>query len=61
MKQEEPDDEDRRWRGNLIGLVAVLLLVALGFWLMRWLVHYETASDCIAAGHRNCIPEGTDQ
>jgi hypothetical protein len=61
-QDEDPEDEDRRTRANLIGLVAVVLLVALGFWLMRWLAHYEQVSDCVAAGHRDCVPvDGADR
>ncbi|HEY1637711.1 MAG TPA: hypothetical protein VGF62_04245 [Rhizomicrobium sp.] len=61
-QDEDPGDESRRNRANLIGLAAVVLLVALGFWLMRWLAHYEQVSDCVAAGHRDCIPvSGADQ
>jgi uncharacterized membrane protein len=56
MTRREEPDETRRNRANLIGLIAVAVLVLLGFWLMRWLAHYEQVSDCVAAGHRDCVP-----
>jgi hypothetical protein len=55
---DDPDDETGRSRANLIGLIGVILLVALGFWLMRWLANYDQVSDCVAAGHRDCVPVG---
>ncbi|HEX3652159.1 MAG TPA: hypothetical protein VHU18_04970 [Rhizomicrobium sp.] len=55
-RPEDADNEARRNRTNLIGVIAVVFLVALGFWLMRWLAQYEQLSDCVAAGHRDCVP-----
>ena len=51
-----PDaDEDRqRMRQNLAALVAVVVLLALGAWLIDRLAAYSRTLACIEAGHRNC-------
>jgi hypothetical protein len=53
---EPPDDEDARQRANLIMLLAALILVVGGVWLLIKFRESSQTLDCIAAGHRNCVP-----
>ncbi len=45
-----------RMRQNLAAFAAIVVIVALGFWLMDSLQHYSRLQMCIEAGHRNCMP-----
>jgi hypothetical protein len=55
------DDEELRQRSrqNRMGLAAALIIVVLGFLLVRDVVREARQSDCVAAGHRNCEPVDT--
>jgi hypothetical protein len=55
-ESDDEEEERQRQRGNVAVAVAVAVLVVLGIVLMRWLLHYEQVSDCVAAGHRDCVP-----
>lgn len=49
--------EDRlRTRQNLAAFVAIVVIVALGSWLMDSLHYYSRLQTCMEAGHRNCMP-----
>jgi hypothetical protein len=55
------DDTDRdtdrlRMRQNAAALVAIVVIVALGSWLMDSLHYYSRLQTCMEAGHRNCLP-----
>ena len=41
---------------NLGALVAVLLIVVVGAWLIDRLSSYSRTLACLEAGHRNCAP-----
>jgi hypothetical protein len=41
---------------NLGALIAVVLIVTLGAWLIDRLAAYSRTMACIDAGHRNCVP-----
>ena len=41
---------------NVGALIAVLLIVVLGAWLIDRLTTYSRTLACIEAGHRNCVP-----
>lgn len=41
---------------NIGALIAVLLIVVLGAWLIDRLTTYSRTLVCIEAGHRNCVP-----
>jgi hypothetical protein len=48
--------EDRlRMRQNMGALIAVVLIVVLGAWLIDRLAAYSRTLVCIEAGHRNCV------
>ena len=53
---DEEENERQRHRANLAAALAVAVLVVFGIVLMRWLLRYEQMSDCVAAGHRDCVP-----
>ena len=49
--------EDRlRMQQNLGALVAVLLIVVVGAWLIDRLSTYSRTLACLEAAHRNCVP-----
>jgi hypothetical protein len=51
------DGEDRlRMRQNLAAFAVIVVILALGSWLMDSLQHYSRLQACIEAGHRNCMP-----
>jgi hypothetical protein len=58
VHQASADDaEDRlRTRQNLAAFVAIVVIVALGSWLMDSLHYYSRLQTCMEAGHRNCLP-----
>jgi hypothetical protein len=41
-------------RGNLFGLIAVVVLVALGYWAFHFIDHQRKMQDCLDSGRRNC-------
>lgn len=57
MEPDESDEEpDRRPIGALVGLVVIVLLVLVAFWLVRELHTSASMQDCIASGRTNCAP-----
>ena len=57
------DDEDERDRRatNIFLLVAAIVVIGAGVWLMDAMVAARKADECIAAGRRNCSPIETPQ
>jgi hypothetical protein len=55
---QEPDDEDERDRRatNIFLLVAAVLFIGAGVWLVDALLAARKADECISAGRRNCTP-----
>jgi hypothetical protein len=53
---DDPAEERLRMQQNVGALIAVLLIVVLGAWLIDRLTTYSRTLVCIEAGHRNCIP-----
>lgn len=56
---EPPDDEDEedestRRRTNVILGLAVLVLVAVGIWLVNALLEQRRIDNCMAQGRRHC-------
>jgi hypothetical protein len=43
-------------RGAVIGLIVVLLLVVVGYFLMEASRHESNLEDCLMSGRRNCAP-----
>lgn len=53
----DDDAEDRiRMRQNLAAMAVIVMIVALGAWLIDGLRHYARVQTCLEAGHRNCVP-----
>jgi len=51
-----PDDEDHDWKMtvNLLAIIATLLLLGAGLWLMLELDRARKAQDCLSSTQRNC-------
>lgn len=58
-----PDEEpDEHWRMtvNLLAVIAVLVMIGLGFWLLRELDAAKKAQECLASAARHhCRQIGT--
>jgi hypothetical protein len=52
----DPAEDRLRMQQNVGALIAVLLIVVLGAWLIDRLTTYSRTLVCIEAGHRNCVP-----
>ena len=56
----EPEDDDQNQDAKtLAGLSVAIVLVALTVFLLVKLKHGTALLDCIAAGHKNCVPVDT--
>lgn len=57
------DDEDERDRRatNIFLLVAAIVVIGAGVWLMDAMIAARKADECIAAGRRNCSPIETQR
>jgi hypothetical protein len=51
--EDEEDEGDRRVSNLVIGLF-VVVLIALGVWLVDALLEQRRIDDCVAQGRRNC-------
>ncbi|PWC39463.1 hypothetical protein [Azospirillum sp. TSO35-2] len=49
-----PDDERARNAANIGAVVAVLIVLGLGYWLMGALAQQSKTEDCLLAHRRNC-------
>jgi len=54
-RPNDPEDDDRRTRANLFAVIAVLLLAAGAYWLLKTLDEHRKLMDCIASGRRDCL------
>jgi hypothetical protein len=55
MTGTEPDnDGGNSRRGAIVGLVAAILIVAVGWWLARDLSTASKMQDCLMSGRTNC-------
>ena len=50
----DPAEDRLRMQQNVGALIAVLLIVVLGAWLIDRLTTYSRTLACIEAGHRSC-------
>jgi len=55
--RDDPGDDDRRTRANVVAIIAVLLLAGGAYWLMKSLDEHRKLLDCVASGRRNCIEQ----
>jgi hypothetical protein len=51
-----PDDYRHRMLVNLAAFVALILLVAAGYWLADTMARMRKDQDCVLSGRRNCAP-----
>jgi heme/copper-type cytochrome/quinol oxidase subunit 2 len=60
MTTEKPptDDEDERDRRafNIFLLVAAVIFIGIGVWLVNAMVDSRKAAECLESGRRNCNP-----
>jgi len=55
MSQPPPGEaEPSGGRGNLFALLAVVVLIALGYWAFNWLDQQRKLQNCLDSGRRNC-------
>ncbi len=55
-KSESGEDGRDRRAANIFLLVAAVVVVGAGIWLVDALIAARRADECIAAGRRNCAP-----
>ena len=58
MSQSSPGDEDEAehsgGRGNIAAIVAVVVLVALGYWAFNYNDHQRKMQNCLDSGRHDC-------
>ena len=52
---DEVSERDRR-SANIFLLIAAVLLIGAGVWLVNAMVDARRADDCMSSGRRNCSP-----
>jgi hypothetical protein len=50
----EPDDYRQRMINNGLGLLACVVLVAIGIWLANTIAEMRRNQDCVLSGRRDC-------
>jgi hypothetical protein len=48
---EEPEPSSR---GNLFALIAVVVLIGLGYWAFNWLDQQRKLQNCLDSGRHDC-------
>lgn len=56
MDADEPETESERRTTNIVLLVAGILIVGGGIWLVNALVDARKSEECFESGRRNCAP-----
>jgi hypothetical protein len=54
-------EDRRRMQQNLAALVAVVVLLVLGVWMIDRLKAYSRAMACLESGHRSCLKLDVNQ
>jgi hypothetical protein len=58
MSQSSPGGEDEEphssGRGNLVAIIAVVVLVALGYWAFNYIDHQRKMQNCLDSGRHDC-------
>jgi hypothetical protein len=58
VSQPSPDHADSEphsgGRGNIAAIIAVVVLVALGYWAFHYLDHQRKIQNCLDSGRRDC-------
>ena len=56
-KSPEDDNEERdRRSANIFLLVAAVIFIGAGVWLVDAMIKAKRADDCMSSGRRNCSP-----
>lgn len=55
-RDEEPINYARRMLMNVIAIVVVAVLIAVGVWLADTIAQMERDQDCVLQGRHNCAP-----
>lgn len=50
----EDDEPHASGRGNMVALVAVVVLIALGYLAFTYIDHQRKLQDCLDSGRHNC-------
>jgi hypothetical protein len=61
MERPSPDEFAKRQQVNIVVLVLVVAVVAMSVFLMLKLKSGLSTQDCVAAGHRTCVPIDVSQ
>ena len=56
MPGQMPDDDRPRMAANLGAAIAIVIVLALGYWLMDALMRQSKTEDCLLARRRTCGP-----
>ncbi len=56
MDPDEPETESERRTTNIVLLVAGILIVVGGIWLVNAMVDARKSEECFESGRRNCAP-----
>ena len=51
----EDDEPGPSGRGNLFALIAVVILIALGYWAFRYIDEQRKLQNCLDSGRHNCL------
>jgi hypothetical protein len=51
---EEDDEPHSGGRGNIAAIIAVVVLVALGYWAFNFIDHQRKMQNCLDSGRRDC-------
>jgi hypothetical protein len=58
VSQSSPGGEDEAphssGRGNLVAIIAVVVLVALGYWAFNYIDHQRKMQNCLDSGRHDC-------
>jgi hypothetical protein len=52
----EDDEPGPGGRGNLVALIAVVILIALGYLAFNYIDQQRKLQNCLDSGRRNCLP-----
>jgi hypothetical protein len=55
-RAEAGDDYRHRMKMNVLGLVATVLLIVAGIWIVDKIAEMRKNQDCFLSGRRNCTP-----
>ena len=61
MDPDEPETESERRTTNIVLLVAGVLIVGGGIWLVNAMVDARKSEECFESGRRNCAPISTPE